>query len=986
MGKFRLFAVLLLALCTTAVYGQKSISGTLTDDVSGEALIGVNILVVGTTVGTVSDIDGNYTLNVPEGSTTVQFSYVGYTSREVDVSEGTIFNVLMGTSEILDEVIVIGYGTMKKSDKTGAVVAVTAEELNQGRLSDPIQGLQGKAAGVLITKQGGDPNAGFSVNIRGASSFTAGTGPLYVVDGVAGVDPTTISPDDIESFNVLKDASSAAIYGARGGNGVIIITTKGANLSGNGKELNRVEYNGYVSFDQVANSPDLLNGSEIRAFAERTGRTFIDNGANVDWQDEIYRTAISHNHTLAFSGQDDNTVYRASISANFINGVLEGTDKTRYIGRLNLTQKAIKDRLTLNARISATFEKNNYVSYGNGSSPNNVIYQAIRRSPTDPVYAEDGTFFETDRSFQYYNPMALINDVQNERNAKRLLANLKATGDIYKGLSASVNFAYIRNDEEKFYFEPTFATFNETNGLGRRNYSNEEGILFEATLNYVNTIKERHSINAVFGRTWEKTTFDGFSAEGKDAQSDYVESNNLEFLLELEPGSIKSYKNEELAGSFITRFIYDLDKKYYITGTLRYDGSSKFGDNNEWGWFPSGSVGWNIKEEAFMDNLSNLSRLKLRLGYGVTGNSDIPNGIDVLKYGSKGPGFNENGDEVLDIGVDADNEGNPDLKWERISELNIGVDFGIFRDRLSGSIEYYRKRTDDLIFNIRQPVPPNSEEFKYVNAGQVDNNGLEVTLQAFLISKPNYKWKTTITLAHNKQKTVSLANAEDNELGIKKLYVSGRGLVGGENWTQIIKPGLAIGTFFMPEYVALSEDGQFLFATAAGGVTRDPTLAERRVVGQAQPKFVGGWSNYFDLPKGVDITFAFRTMVGHDVLNVTRMVFSNPTELPSLNTLTEAVDEYDRGLTDNPTVSSYYLEPASFLKLDYAAIGYTIEKLSAKNIGTIRLYLSGSNLFTLTKYSGTDPEVSYGGTEFGRDQYDVYPKTRSITIGVNATF
>jgi iron complex outermembrane receptor protein len=987
-NQFKFLFVLLLAFCATTAYAQKTISGTLTDEESGEPLIGVNILVVGTTVGTVTDFDGNYTLEVPDGYSQVQFSYVGYATQVVDISEGSMFNLVMGTSKILEEVIVIGYSTMKKSDKTGAVATVSADELNKGRLNDPIQGLQGKAAGVNISKQGGDPNSGFSVNIRGSAGLTTGTGPLFVVDGVPGVDPTTINPDDIESYNVLKDASSAAIYGSRGANGVIIITTRNSSIDSRAtQKVSHVEYDGYVSLDMVENRLNLLDGDQMRAFAESTGRTFIDNGANTDWQDVIYRTAITHSHTLSFSGSDANSSYRASVGANFIDGVLKGSSKDRFIGRLNLSQKAIKDRLTMTARISATLEKNDYVKYGDGSSPNNVIYQAIRRSPTDPVYNEDGTFFETDRSFQYFNPLAIIQDIEDTRDAKRLLGNFRLDAELYDGLFLGVNMAYIRDDNENFYFEPSFTPSNATEGLGRREYKNEESKLIETTINYSNTFKELHTVNVLGGHSYQKDVFDGFKAQGEKAQSDLVTSNNLQALLTLQSDAITSYKNESLLASFFARASYDYAKKYFITATIRRDGSSKFGDNNEWGWFPSGSVAWNIKGEDFMQNVGWLSQLKLRLGYGVTGNQDLAIGLDQPKYGPAGTAIDpETGEVVISWEIDGDINANPDLKWEENHELNIGVDFGIFKDRLSGSVEYYRKTTKDLIYKYELPVPPNRNRYIYANAGEIQNNGIEATLQAFVLSKPRYKLKSIVTLSHNKQKTVSLSNDLYNVEEIKTLYVSGRGLVGGENWTQIIRPGFELGTFFLPEFVALSEDGKFLFATAAGGVTRDVTLAERRVVGHAQPKFIGGWSNFFELPFGIDISFAFRTMVGHDVINVTRMVFSNPADLPTLNTLDEALVEYDKGLTSSPIVSSYYVEPASFLKLDFASIGYTIETLKSKNIGTLRIYVSGSNLVTFTKYSGTDPELSYGGIEFGRDQYDVYPKTRSITFGVNASF
>ncbi|NNC82263.1 MAG: SusC/RagA family TonB-linked outer membrane protein [Flavobacteriales bacterium] len=983
---FSLKPLLVLCLLAASTWTQaQTITGSIKDSQSQEPLIGATVMVVNTSKGTVADIDGNFTLELPEGAESLTFSYVGYTPKTLAIDGQTTFNVLLDPKS-LDEVIVIGYSTQKKSDKTGAVVNVGADELNLGRISDPIQAMQGKAAGVNISKQGGDPNAGFSVNIRGAAGLTSGTGPLYVVDGVPGVDPTTINPDDIESFNILKDASSAAIYGSRGANGVIIITTKGAN-AGSGKEVNNVEYSGFVSFDNVARRLDLLDSDEVRDFASRTGRTFIDNGANTDWQDEIFRTGVSQMHTLAFTGSDENSTYRASLSANNIEGVMKGSGKERYIGRLNLTQRTLNDRLTMQARISGTIESNDYVNYGNGTAPNNVLYQAYRRSPTDPVYNDDGSFFETDRSFQYFNPVAISEDIQNLREAKRFLGNFRTSLEIIDGLTASVNLAYIRDDDESFYFEPSFTASNTTEGLGRRSYNNKSSQLIETTINYVKTFNDKHNFNFIGGHSYQKDNFDGFSAEGKDAQSDFLTSNNLETLLQLEPGSITSYKNQSLLASFFGRVVYDFNKKYFATATLRRDGSSKFGKNNEWGWFPSGSVGWNIHAEDFMTDQDLLSQLKLRVGYGITGNQEIPINVDARFFIPAGTAINpENGETVLSFENANDVNPNPDLKWEENAELNIGLDFGLWKDRISGSVEYYNKTTRDLIYRYELPVPPNRNRFIYANAGEIANKGIEVTLQAYVLDDRNLDWKSVLTFARNVQETVALSNDQYDLDEIRTLYVSGRGLVGGENWTQLIAPGFEIGTFYMPEYAGLSEDGQFLFFTSTGGVTREVTQAERRVVGQAQPDFILGWSNYFTFMRNWDFSFAARAVVGHDILNVTRMVFSNPADLPTLNTLGEAVEEFDRGLEDNPTISDYYLEDGTFLKMDNIALGYTLDTKDSKHIKNLRFYVMGNNLFVLTNYSGVDPEVSFGGLEFGRDQYDVYPKTRSFTIGVNATF
>ena len=979
--------MLLIALMVTHLLSAQ-ITGKVIDSESNEPLIGAYLKTIGAKGGAITDANGKFSMKVASGATGFEVSFIGYTSQKFTLTNQTDYLIKLVSEDKLDEVLVIGYTVQKKSDKTGAVAQVTAEELNKGRLSDPIQGLQGKAAGVNVSKQGGDPNAGFSVNIRGAAGFTSGTGPLYVIDGVVGVDPTTINPDDIESFNVLKDAASAAIYGSRAANGVIIITTKNSGIKGGGTatEITTVEYSSFVSLDQVANKLDFLDANEIRDYADSKGVSFIDNGANVNWMDEIYRTGVSQQHTVAFSGSDANTSYRASLSTNNITGVLKGSSKDRYIGRLNITQKAWDDKLTLNARMSGTLEKNEYVNYGGGISPSNIIYQAMIRNPTDPIKNGDGEWYELNREFNYNNPLAIIDQFENERDAKRLLGNFGVDYEILKGLNASINLAYIRDDDESFYFEPSFAQANNTQGLGRRSYNNRESRLIEEKINYTNVFNKVHSISAMAGHSYQVDAYDGFSAQGKDAQSDYVTSNNLGTLLQLEPGSISSYKNESGFISLFSRAIYDYDKTYFFTASVRRDYSSKFGANNEWGWFPAASAAWNVKKSKLLQQYGDVSDLKLRVGYGVTGNQNIPSNVDVVSYGPAGTAINpETGETVISFENSGDINANPNLKWEQNGELNIGLDFGFFKNKISGSLEYYRKKTKDLIYRYELPVPPNKARYIYANAGEIENNGIEATIQAFAINNDNLKWKTVATFAHNKQNTVSLGNDQYNVDEIRTLYVSGRGLVGGENWTQKVVPGYEIGTFFLPVYKGISSDGSFLFETEAGGVTRDVSKASRQAVGSAQPDFIVGWSNYFEFRNGLDISFAFRSVVGHQIINVTRMVFSNPNNLPTLNVLEEALDEDARGLTSSPIVSSYYLEDASFIKLDNASIGYNIP-VNNKKVKNLRVYLNGNNLLLITGYSGLDPELNYSGIEFGRDQYDVYPRTRSITFGLNATF
>jgi len=988
----RVSLLLLVMFLITTVHAQSKISGTIQDSENNEPLVGAYVTPVGAKGGAISDTEGKFELNVPAGVSSIKVSFVGYMDQILAVGNQTVFDIKMVSDDKLDEVLVIAYGTQKKSDKTGAVTQVTAEELNKGRITDPIQGMQGKAAGVNISKQGGDPNAGFSVNIRGSASLTGGTGPLYVVDGVVGVDITTINPDDIASINVLKDAASTSLYGTQGSNGVIIITTKGGSFGrGDVDENITVEYNSFVSFDQVANRLNFLSGSQIRDYANEIGSAnFQDNGANTDWMDEIYRTGISQQHTLAINKSDENTNLRASLSANNLTGVLKGTRKDRYIARINIAQKAFDNKVTFTARLSGTLEQNKYVKYDGGSAPDNVIYQAMRRSPTDPVYNADGTFFETDRNFQYNNPVAMIEQIQNERDAKRLLANLSVKYDINKHWNINVTSAVGRDDDQKWYASPASAFSNQINGNASREYNNKYFSQISEVISYTNTFREKHNLNAIGGHSWQQESTDGLKAEasGIDPFYESVGADNLQAYSVINWGNVSSYNSRPIGlASFFSRAIYDFDKRYYFTASLRRDKSTKYGDDIEWGTFWALSSAWNIKREGFMKNVTKVSDLRLRVGYGLTGNADIPNEIDQVLFSPSGPGIDsETGEENIAWNNKQNNNANPNLAWEEVRELNIGIDFGFLKNRISGSLELYSKNTNNLVTEVAVPVPPNIAPRTFLNAGEIQNNGIELTLNGVVIDKKNILWRTSLAASTNKQETITLGDPDLDDNGLRKLFVSGRGLVGNNNYTQIILPGYEIGSFFLPVYAGQSSDGKFLYQTEAGGVTRNVEQAARQFVGSAQPDAIIGWSNYVKFYKNWDASIAVRGIFGHQIFNVTRMVFSNPADAPNLNVLESALEGENATLTSDPAISTYYLEDGDFIKLDNLSIGYNLPLGKENKIKNLRLYLNGTNLAMWTKYSGSDPELNFSGTEFGRDQYDVYPRTRSFTFGLNATF
>ena len=982
-----IFLFLNLFLIASAI-AQTTIKGVVTDAEDGTTLPGVTILEKNSGIGTITDIDGNYSIAVPKDAILV-FSYVGYTAQEVTVGTLTTINIqLQKQVEVLDEVIVIGYGVQKKSDKTGAVAQVKAEELSGGVITDAIQAMQGKTAGVLITKKGGDPNEGFAVRIRGASGFDSNTQPLYVVDGIPGVDPTTVAPEDIETFNILKDASSAAIYGSRGSNGVILITTK------RGKSDNfQVQLNVKASLDQVAKKLDLLTASDIRNYANglledalienptyTIDSVFNDGGANTDWQDEIFRTGLTQSYNLNFSGGSEKNSYYASITHANWEGVMKGTSKERTIAKINLTQKALNDKLTLSGNLSGTFENNDYENYG-GWGKDDILYQAFSRNPTDPVYNEDATYYEATRVFNYQNPIAIINEVENTRDAKRFLGNLKADLEIIDGLVASANVGYTRNDHESYYYRPNGLI---DNGFGKRTYENNAQKLIEFTGNYTKSINDKHNLNVLLGYSWQESIYEGFYAQARDAQSEYLAANNLQSLIDLQYGDIDSWKGMWKLIGFFGRIQYNYDNKYYISGSLRRDGSTKFGKDNRWGWFPTAAIGWDIHKESFLENTDLFDQLKLRFSYGVSGNQEIGEYKSQLVFQNAGLTTDpESGKDVVTFTNPWN--ANPDLKWEETTEYNLGIDFSILKSRLSGSLEIYYKRTEDLLGQFSVPKPPNLSDRTWGNSGELENKGIELFVQSYVMDKTNLKWKTMFNISHNKSKMLDLGDFYTEGSSVRKEgYISGRGMVGDEYYVIGIIEGEEIGSFYLPVYVTMI-DGSFVYKSETGGYTDQLSQAEREIIGTASPDLEIGWSNTFTLYKNWEIDINFRSMIGNDVYNATEMFFDNP-DLPSLNASPSALDWEEQGRVTGPTVMDIYVEDGSFLRLDYLAIGYNFNLKKLSSFKNLKVYVASNNLFTLTGYSGIDPETKVDGVAFGIDQYNVYPKTRTFTFGINATF
>ena len=976
-----------LTLSISMAFAQEGpVSGTVIDAEDGSTLPGASVQVKGTLNGTTTDAEGKFLLTV-EPNTVLVISYVSYKTQELTVQPNTTITVKLEVeSEVLDEVIVIGYGVQKKEDKTGAVSSVKSEELNAGNLIAPLQALQGKVAGVSVTKKGGDPNDSFSVRIRGASGFQSNTQPLYVIDGVPGADPNMLAPEDILAYDILKDAASTAIYGSRGANGVVIITTRKGGLDNAkpGMLVNEVNFSLQGSMDNVLKKVDLLTADEIRDFyGDRPG--FIDGGGSTDWQDEIYRTGFSHSANLSFSGGNSQSHYTAALTNSKWDGVMEGTGKKQNVFRMNIAHSALDDRLRFTANWVGSFQDFDRENY-DGWDKDDIIYQALQRNPTDPVYDDDGSYYQSNREFNYENPIAIINEVENTRNQKDFLGNFRTDFTVIDGLDLGLSLSMTDGRANNQYFRPSNLYATQDLGAGEQRYEHWSQKLLEATATYAKTFHATHNINLLGGYSWQENVYDGFFAKGLDAQSDHIGSSNLGIFNDVKYGDIGSWKGKSNLIGFFARAQYNFSQKYYASASIRRDGSSKFGSNNKWGWFPTAAIGWNMQNEAFLKNVHWLDQLKLRLSYGVSGNQEIGEYRSLVVYQVSGTAINpETGQQV--ISFEPAWNANPDLKWEETSEINFGIDFAFLNSRISGTFEIYHKKTNDLLGEYAVPVPPNLAQRTYANSGELQNDGVELYVQGYVISNSKWNYKMGLNLAHNRTLINDLGSYSDVGSNFRQEgYISGRGLVGTELYVIGMQEGERIGAFYLPTFVALSEDGKFVYESTTGGYTTDLAYAKRTIVGYATPDLEIGWSNFITFRKNWHLDFSFRAMIGNEVYNATEMFFDDPGLLQSLNASPSALEWYAKGRTSAASLADIYVENASFVRLDYISLSYDFKfGPKQKVFRSLSVYLASNNLFTITGYSGIDPETTIDGLGFGIDQYNVYPKTRTFTLGIKGS-
>lgn len=991
----RMAALLLFCLLQLAAYSQgNEIRGTVTD-AGGEPLPGVSIMVKGTTLGTITDIDGNYYLTVEPNSTLI-FSFIGYITQEINLGDQTTIDVVLAEDIMeLEEIVVIGYGATKKSDLTGAMSSLNEEDFNNVAGASPEQMMQGRVAGVEITSNNGEPGAGATITVRGASTFRSGAQPLYVIDGVpmdmqhispdgpskGGIGSTAtnplnfINPNDIASIDILKDASAAAIYGSRGANGVVLITTKKGN-----KGESQIDYTSNISISQLPKKLEVLSPDEWRVIRNDTlGNPEYDYGASTDWQDQIFRTAIGHSHTLAISKGSENSSYRTSFGYLKQEGIIKNSDRERFNGRLNLSQKALNNRLNLESNLIMAHEVINRPPVGAGGYEGDLLLGALKANPTWPIYDEFGNLFQTGAGNERV-PTAMLEYHSDKTRTITFLGGIAATFDITSDLSYKLNFGINYNNANRFINQSQKLDYTAgTNGVGEINNKEVWNYVIEHTLNY-NKSFDVHSIGLMAGYSYQnfrgrgnKTLGGGYSTDGilytnniGAGQSSYTE--------------ISSWADAYRMQSFFGRVNYNLAEKYLVTATLRADGSSKFGTNTKYGFFPSAAIAWRISQEDFAQNWNVLSNLKLRLGWGQTGNSEIPTRNSKYLYAiDNGSRALVGGQQIA--GFKIDKTPNYDITWETSTTTNVGLDFGFIGGRISGSADYFYKKTTDLLHQVpTAPGAPTATVVVNIDSCSLVNQGVELSLALFPVAKNDFTWEINANATYLTNMVYNLP-VEQYPTG----RAAGQGLT--DAYVQVITSDQPMNVFYGLQVDSVSPDGDVHYlqtAPDAAGRTRDSLT----YLGNPQPKFTWSITNTFRY-KSFDFSFFFEGKHGHKIFNNTALLLEKTNLELAQNALKDYV--YDNVNYDLSTeVSDRYIENGSFVRLANATLGYNLDFENVEWISRIRFYVSGSNLLLFTNYSGYDPDVNSDQSKDDVRSLGVdisnYPKARSFMAGINVTF
>lgn len=984
-----MFALMLLSNFAMA---QRTVKGKVSDAETSDGLIGASVSAVGTTRGTVTDIDGNYSLDVPAGATQLRFSYTGYAEQTITLTASNVVNVSMANGTILDEVVVVGYGSVKKSDATGAVSSLTEANFNKNATA-PEQLMQGRVSGVQITSTSGEPGAGINVRIRGTSSVRGNNNPLFVVDGVplagdetsggsdirglgrqAARNPLNfLNPSDIASMDILKDASATAIYGSRGANGVVLITTKSGQA---GKGV--LEYGYTLGAAKIAKKADLLNGSDFVAAWQKlnpgAATTEVNRGANTDWQDQVLQTGISHNHTLSFGSSDKGGDYRFSLGYLDQDGIVKQSGINRISGRFNGSKKFLDDRLKLstNFTVSQIHDQGAPLTENSGFE-GDLWLSTLKANPTNPVWIKntagrDSVPFQISNSEP--NPVAMLEYTKDFTNTLRALSSISADVKLTGALSFKTVIGYDRSiSSRKSAWSKDLQAGPGIGGLGRLFTTDIEAgnKLWENYFTYTKGFGDI-DFTGLLGYSYQK-----FDYSRKRTEYSKFSTSNLDLMINnvASAGAVaptnSDFRTDELQSTF-GRINLGYKSKYLLTASLRADGSTKFGPNNKYGYFPSAALKWRIIEEGFLPSI--FSDLGLRLGYGVTGNQEIPHNLYDNRVRYNDWTINNSG-VVEGGGLASVAFANPDLKWETTTQANIGLDWAVWNYRVSGTIDLYQKTTKDLLMQLFSAQPA-ATEYAWRNLdATVENKGIELGFNVVAVDNDNFDWRILPNVSFNKNEVTKYAGS------VNTGEINGQGL--SLAYAERIAQGQSLFAFFVRDFGGFDSEGISIY----------PNGDVQRFDGKSPiPKISGGLTNEFSYGN-LDLSVFFYGQFGHYVYNNTANALFTAGALGAGRNVTSDVTTNGESRLNSPDVSSRFLEKGDFVRLQDVTLGYNI-KPATKKISNIRVFLSGQNLALFSGYSGLDPEVNTNKSQNGVPSlgidYSAYPRPRNLSVGANISF
>ena len=987
--KILMLSMLVLLMPLSLLAQEIKVQGVVKDP-TGETVIGATVMQKGTNNGAVTDVDGNFTLTVPSNAT-LTISYIGYATQEIAVNGKTEFSIVMeDDSQALNEVVVVGYGTMDKKELTSAIAHVGEKDFLTVSSLDPSMMIQGKVAGVSITNTGsGDPNNQASIQIRGVSSRSAGLGPLIVIDGVPGGNLTNINPNDIASFDVLKDGAASAIYGTRGSNGVIVVTTKKGSKDGQ----THTSYSGQLSWDFINKELKMMDAQQYRDVRLGWGDTGVDLGGNINWLDETTRTGATMQHTLTLSGGNAKSNYRVSADYRKAHGIDLRSNREEYGARASVMHTTKNGLFTITANIAPRVISRDNADWS-------VFKDAIEANPTTPL-------MDPENPVRYYNFMGQVvgsNPVERQKlekdhadtklldwdgTVKLNILPLFGNGEMEnQNLTTQVMFADHQYSNDNSWFRPSTSTIainNGRDGEASRSYGKESQYVVEWLTNYMGSFGH-HNIKGMAGYSYQYSRYSGFNTENKDFPNDGLGADNMgsgEYAKEEGEVLMGSYKNDAKLIAFFGRVSYDYDGRYLLTASLRHEGSSKFGADNKWGNFPAVSAGWRISSEKFMKGINWINDLKLRADYGVTGNQDFGSYLSLNTM--TGFGYYFYNGRYFQVWGPSKNV-NPDLKWEKGKNWNIGLDFSLFNNRVYGSINYFSRRQQDLLGNYKVSVPPYLFDETFVNVGTMKNTGFEFDLNFNVINTKTFGYDFNIVGTTMRNEFVDFSNSE--YVGQDFYDVSGtEGPYPFYN-LQRIQKGESLGNFYMWEYAGHTTDGEWLVYDKEGDIIRASQAGDedRRVVGNGMPKFTLSSSHNFRY-RNFDLSLFFRGAFFYDIFNIHDFYYG--TRNFTGNRLQKAyAKNFDIASTANPVVCDYFLERGDYLKLDMVTLGYTFQPKDWRFLDRVRVYATGKNLLTLTKFSGVDPSTYQvnGLTPGAQGSRTYFPSTRQFIVGLQVDF